>query len=140
MKYFGYSLSNNGEFGLILYAGKDTSNYLVPAHELLETLKEEIGDKYPFTVSIGCTRLNSDDLGMPDDWYERANKNLKYAQKNGGNEICFGIDASKELKESKESTECKINNDEEDDRIEKKSIAAIHVRLCVAVCCFVFCH
>ena len=73
MKYFGYSLSNNGEFGLILYAGKDTSNYLVPAHELLETLKKEISGKYPFTVLIGCTRLNS------DDWYERANTNLKYA-------------------------------------------------------------
>ena len=43
-----------------------------------------------FTVSIGCSKLIEDDLGMPDDWYQRVNDNLKQAKKNGKNQICFG--------------------------------------------------
>ena len=93
MKYFGYHLKNrntNSEFGLILYDSKDRNKCYVPAHEILETLKEEICMKCLFTVSIGCSRLIEDDLGFSDDWYERIRNNLKQAQKAGKNEICFG--------------------------------------------------
>ena len=90
LKYFGYKLARDGEFGLILYDSKDTSKCYVPGHEILETLKEEINMKCLFSVSIGSSRLIEDDLGFSDDWYERINENLKQAKKNGANEICFG--------------------------------------------------
>ena len=89
-KYFGYNLSRrniNGKFGLILYDSKDINECYVPAHEILETLKDEISDKCSFTVSIGCSRLIEDDLGFSGDWYERAKKNLSKAKTD---EICFG--------------------------------------------------
>ena len=89
-KYFGYNLSNrntNGKFGLILYDSEDRNKCYVPAHEMLETIKEEISMKCLFTVSIGASRLIEDDLGFSDDWYERARKNL---EKTKTNEICFG--------------------------------------------------
>ena len=62
----------------------------VPGHEILETLKEEINTKCSFSVSIGSSRLIEDDLGIMDDWIERINNNLKQAQKNGKNQVCFG--------------------------------------------------
>ena len=55
-KYFVCKLSDSGHFGLILYDSKDLNKCLVPAHEILETLKEE----------IGSSELIEDDLGMSD--------------------------------------------------------------------------
>ena len=128
-KYFGYKLNErSGQFGLVLYDSKDINKCVVPAHEIIETLKEEISMKYQYTLSIGCSRLIEDDLGMSDDWFERINTNLKQAKRNGGNQVCFGnnngngnndgvdIEADLELD--------KINLDHE---IEKKSLQAIEV-------------
>ena len=42
MKHFGFDLARGDEFGLILYDSKDSSKCLVPGHETIETLKEEL--------------------------------------------------------------------------------------------------
>ena len=131
MKYFGYNLSNRGEFGVILYDSKNTNKCFIPAHELIETLKEEIAIKFNFTVSIGSSRLIDDDLGMSDDWYERVYNNLTQAKKNGGNQVSFGVvnDDNKN-----EDVELKIvidgttgDNDHESDAIQMKSLHTIKV-------------
>ena len=136
-KYFGYRLnSNNGEFGLILYDSKDISKCFVAAHEILETLKEEISMKCKFTVSIGSSRLIEDDLGIMDDWIERIKSNLKRAQKGGKNEICFGTTNGNDDDDEKENDnvadmELKIEDDIEADKIEKESLQVIKV------CCMI---
>ena len=91
IKYFGYKLNGKGsKYGLILFDSKDTSKCFIPAHEILETLKEEINVKCQFTVSIGSSRLIEDDFGMTDDWIERIQNNVTRAQSTGGNQAAFG--------------------------------------------------
>ena len=141
MKYFGYSLNDNtGRFGIILYDSRDSNECLVPAHEIIETLKEEISIKCQFTVCIGCSRLIEDDLGMADDWFDRINDNLKHAQKNGENQVCFGNgnknhvdDQVGRVADNHDVQESKLDqlnslNIEADDQILKKSLQAIEVR------------
>ena len=133
MQYFGYKLVRAGEFGLILYDSKDTSKCYVPAHEIIESLKEEISMKCEFTVSIGCSRLIEDDLGFGDDWYQRVVDNLKAAKNNGKNEICFGVnvndnDSKTNNKSGGREFESKFNDmNSEDDAIEKKTFQEIDV-------------
>ena len=146
MKYFGYHFKsrnvNGGEFGLILYDSKDRNKCYLPAHEILETLKEEISMNRLFTVSIGCSRLIEDDLGMMDDWYERIRNNLKQAQKTGKNEICFANwnssdDVVVELKlDGKNNDNDVIDNEAE--KIQKKTLQEIKVCFfCNILCIYV---
>ena len=138
-KYFGYNLSTDGsKIGMVLYDSKDSSKCLVPAHDLLEALKEEINSKSRLTVSIGCSRLNENDLGMSFDWYERVKRNLAQARKNGKNSICYGNgkkneneDTGTDRKESKcdQSIHNSVNFDAEADKIEKKSLQVLEVCL-----------
>ena len=148
-KYYGYKLNNYGNvgaFGMILWDSKDREKCYVPAHVIIDALNDEIKTKCSFTVSIGCSRPEEDDLGMTDDWYDRVVNNLKQAQKNGGNQVCFGsgdvinsmrsmnstnsmnsIDAVEESKlESKQ--ESKPDELDQDDEIVKQSLATIQVR------------
>ena len=81
LKYFGYKLSRDDACGLILYDSKDTSQCYVPAHEILETLKEEKNIKCSFRVCIGSLRL------IEDDWVGRMDKNIKQAKNNGKNQV-----------------------------------------------------
>ena len=134
MKYFAYKLSagsgcgGTGIFGLVLYDSKDVNKCFVPAHEILETLKEEINMKYKFTVSIGSSRLVEDDLGMMDDWYERVKNNLEQAKRSGHNQICFGntnVNEDSEIAESKADGSNALNVD--DDAIQEQSLQEIQV-------------
>ena len=126
-KYVGYRLNNNsGKFGLILYDSKDVNKCFIPAHELMETIKEEIASKWEFTVSIGSSRLHEDDLGMSDDWYERVYNNLHSAMKNGGNQVCFGSGGGDRV----DLVESKVDDaavDNESDAIQTKSFETIKV-------------
>ena len=116
-KYFAYKLNNNSKFGLrILYDSKD-------AYEMLETLKEEIAIKFEFTVSIGCSRLHEDELGMSGDWYDRVCNNLKTAMKNGGNQVCFESCASDRVESKIDETS--VGN--ESDVVQMKSLETIEV-------------
>ena len=85
LKYFGYKLARDGEFGLILSDRKDTNKYYVPRHEIFETLKEEINIKCSFTVCIYIDSLRL----IADDWMERMDKHFKQAKKNGQNQVCL---------------------------------------------------
>ena len=80
LKYVGYKLECAGE---ISYDSKDTSKCYVPAHKILETLKEEINIKCSFIGFIGSLRL------IADDWMGRIDKNFKQAKKNRKNQVCF---------------------------------------------------
>ena len=136
-KYYGYKLNDSGQFGMILHNSKDRNKCFVPAHIIIETLKDEIGIKCPFTVSIGCCGLIEDDLGMCDDWFERIQANLKYAKRNGKNHVCFGIitsdDHEHETKVMEDDDD--VDDDDEvaeieyktDDAIQTKSLEAIEV-------------
>ena len=132
-KYFGYKLNQrSGQFGLILYDSKDLNKCLIPAHEIIETLKEEISMKYQYTLSIGCSRLIEDDLGMSDDWYERINDNLKQAKQNGGNQVCFGNNKGNRNNVNDDDAEFKLDeikslNVEPEDEIQKKSLKSIEL-------------
>ena len=126
LQYFGYNLDRVGEFGLILYDSKDRNKCYVPAHEIIETLKEEISMKCEFTVSIGSSRLIEDDLGMSDEWIERVVQNLKQAQKKGKNEVCFGVGGNKKDHNIIEQ-EFKLDVMNSDDYIQTKSVNAINV-------------
>ena len=127
-KYFGYALKNrNGTFGMILYDSKDIDKCFLPAHELIETLKEEIAIKFDFTVSIGSSRLIEDDWGMSDDWYERVNNNVKTAAKNGGNQVCFGTSDSDDDHDDKKNDGDSLQMDQPADRIQATSLQSIEV-------------
>lgn len=102
--YFGYNLTNGDEYGIILYDSKDISKCCVSAYDVLEGLRLRICDKCAFTVSIGYSRIIEDDLGMPDDLFERVNNHLKAAKKNGKNMVHFGQtkDLLSDIKDSDE--------------------------------------
>ena len=123
IKYYAYDINHCGQYGVILYDSKDMNKCFIPAHEILETLKEEVAIKFEFTVSIGCSRLIEDDLGMTDDWYERVYKNFNHATENGGNQVCFGI--NHDVKDSKEADEILV--DAQSDAIQTKSLKNIQV-------------
>ena len=124
MKYFGYILnSNNSEFGMILYDSKNVNKCLIPAHEIIESIKEEIAIKFEFTVSIGTSRLNEDDFGMSDDWYGRVFDNLETAQKCGGNQVCFGSDGYGRMESKVDNTTIDLASDV----IQMKSLETIEV-------------
>ena len=130
MKYFGYKYKTSRDdatFGLILYDSKDTNKCFVPAHEMLETLKEEISMKCGFTVSIGSSRLIENDCAMADDWIDRIHDNLKRAQQQGKNQVCFGSGGS-----GGSSGDSKDDDDghgklNEDDLIQMESLRTIEV-------------
>ena len=65
LKYFGYYLARDSEFGLILYDSKDTNKCYVPSH------------LFTVCMYIGSLRL------IADDWMGRMVKNFKQAKKNG---------------------------------------------------------
>ena len=147
LKYFGYTLTSNyhaskysGKFAMILWDSEDRNKCFVPAYVIIETFKDEIGSKCPFTVSIGCSRLDDDDLGMPDDWQKRIENNLKQAQKNGGNQVCFGSgdDHNDEygIVGIYRSNSLNIN---QDDEITKKSLQMIEVHACARGLVLFFC-
>ena len=132
IKYCAFESNHDGEFGLILYDSKDINKCYVPAHEILATLKEEICIKCQFTVSIGCSRLTEDDLGIMDDWYERVKKNLKQAKKNGKNQICFG--AGSKIEDEHTELELKLMDDNhQENEIEEKSLQSIEICSCITM-------
>ena len=133
-KYFGYKLSDGGHFGMILYDSKDRNKCYVAAHEIVETLKEEIGIKCKFTVSIGASRPKEDDLGMSDDWLERINSNLRKAKQNGKNQVCFGVANVDDELEVKVISDNAADSKTSDDIMEMKSLDIIDVCVQVFLC------
>ena len=143
--YFGYKWNGNeggDTYGMILYDSKDANKCLITAIDLIEALKDEIKQKCPFTVSIGCGKLEQDDLGMTDDWYERITKYLHKAKKTGGNLVIYRKDRSNTRRESNVSNsssssndlqlDLKSNNGDQEKQIETNTLSAIKVCLLVS--------
>ena len=147
LNYFGFNLTDGDEYGIILNDSKDINKCFVSAHDVLEGLRIRICSKCSFTVSIGYSRIIEDDLGMPDDLFERVNKHLKQAKKNGKNMIHFGqkkdllsdiidIDSKNDNNDNEQSRMNKLNRihslDDQDDKIQMQSVQQIEV---CGTCC-----
>ena len=89
-KYIGYKLAEGDEFGLIIYDNPGDDESIVPGHQIIDILLENIREQCQVTVSIGYSKLSVDDGEMADGCEERINNYLKIAKTNGKNQAYWG--------------------------------------------------
>ena len=89
---FGYKLGSGDEFGMIIYDknidDNDDVSSTFSSRDIIQMLLENVRYNCKLTVSVGYTRLSTDEL--KEEWFDRANEYLTVAKRNGKNQAYWG--------------------------------------------------